>query len=91
MSEVVRQVTQIVADLFYVDPDELSPASSPETIEDWDSLQHLNLVLALEEVFGLEFTPDEIAEMKTIGAAANLIEQKSRPREVTPVLTNVPR
>jgi len=32
-------------------------------VEEWDSLSHLNLVMALEEEFGLEFDPDDIAAL----------------------------
>lgn len=77
MNRVLEQVTQIVADVFFLSPDELSPASSPETIEAWDSLQHLNVVLALEEQFAIEITPDEIAEVEDIRAIADLVERKT--------------
>jgi acyl carrier protein len=81
MTTVAQQVMQIVADVFYVSPDELSPASSPETIEAWDSLQHLNLVLALEEVFAVDFTPEEIAEMKSMALVAGIVERKMHPEQ----------
>jgi acyl carrier protein len=54
----------------------LSPASSPATVESWDSVQHLNLVLALEEKFSLQLSPEEIEQMKTLGDTAKLIESK---------------
>lgn len=54
----------------------LSPASSPATVESWDSVHHLNLVLALEEKFSLQLSPEEIEQMKTLGDTAKLIESK---------------
>jgi acyl carrier protein len=54
----------------------LSAASAPATIENWDSVQHLNLVLALEEKFSLQLSPEEIDQMKTLGATAQLIDSK---------------
>lgn len=57
-------------------PDKISAESSPQSIESWDSMQHLNLVLAIEERFGLQFEPEEIEEMKNVGAAAGLVEKK---------------
>jgi len=77
MSTVLQQVMEIVSDVFSVPQDELSPASSPETVDAWDSLQNLNLVLALEEVFAIDITPEEMAEMKTIGLVASVIERKT--------------
>jgi len=37
--------------------------ASPDTIENWDSLRHMNLVLALEEEFGIELTDDQTVEI----------------------------
>lgn len=37
---------------------ELSDDSSPDTVSTWDSLNHLNLVMAIESEFGIELTPD---------------------------------
>ena len=42
--------------------------ASPETLDDWDSVNHLNLVLALEAEFDLQFDADEIAELTTVAA-----------------------
>jgi acyl carrier protein len=39
-------------------------------------VQHLNLVLALEERFGLQLSPEEIDQMKTLGTTAALIQTK---------------
>jgi len=56
--------------------DIITAASSPETIETWDSIQHLNLVLALEEKFGLQLSPEEIEQMKSVGEVIKLVEGK---------------
>jgi acyl carrier protein len=37
--------------------------ASPDTIENWDSVRHMNLVLALEEEFDFEFTDDQVVEI----------------------------
>ena len=52
------------------DPDlsALSEADSPESIAGWDSANHVNLVLALEAEFGIEFETDEIAELTTVAS-----------------------
>jgi acyl carrier protein len=44
-------------------------------------MQHLNLVLAIEEKFGVRFEPEDIEQMKNIGAVATLVEKRrSAPR-----------
>lgn len=71
-----EQVRSIASDLFATPADRISPDSSPETIESWDSIQHLNLVLALEERFALQLSPEEIEQMHTIGQVTKLVETK---------------
>ena len=73
---VFDQIRTMASDFFGVPAERLSAASSPQTLENWDSIQHLNLVLALEEKFGLQLSPEEIEQMKSIGETAKLIESK---------------
>ena len=76
-----EQVKSIASDIFGVPTDKITAESSPETIENWDSMQHLNLVLAVEEKFGVQLSPEDIEQMKNIGAVAKLVEKlQSAPR-----------
>jgi acyl carrier protein len=52
-----------MAQVFDVPNESINNDSSPDTIENWDSVNHMNLVLALEQAFGISFEPDEIIEM----------------------------
>jgi acyl carrier protein len=81
-NDVLGQVRQIVADIFNVDPREVTSASSPETIETWDSLQHLNLVVALEQAFEVELVPEEIEQMLSVESIVTLLRAK-QPRAAT--------
>jgi acyl carrier protein len=75
------QVRNVASDIFGVPADKITAESSPETIESWDSMQHLNLVLAIEEKFGVQLEPEDIEQMKNIGAVAALVEKlQSAPR-----------
>lgn len=71
-----ERVRQIVADTFNLPPSQIQPSSSPDTIEGWDSLQHLNLTLALEQEFGAQFTPEEIEQLLSVELIADLLEEK---------------
>ena len=75
-ASIIEQVLQISADVFNLAPEELTVDSSPATIETWDSLQHLNLVLALEESFRLEFDPDEMEQMRSVHAIVRCVQEK---------------
>ena len=71
-----EQIRAIASDLFGVPAASLASESSPETIEAWDSTQHLNLVLAIEDKFSFQLSPEEIEHMKTIGQIAIMVEGK---------------
>jgi acyl carrier protein len=63
-----ERVFETVAQVMGVSADQIDERSSPDTIPNWDSLQHMNLILALEEKFGVQFTDDQIVELVTVGA-----------------------
>jgi len=49
--------------VFQLPLNQITELSSPDTIESWDSLKHINMIVALEEEFNVEFTDDNITEM----------------------------
>ena len=73
---VLSRIQQVAADVFEVALERMTPESSPDTIESWDSLHHLNLVLALEQEFAVEFTPEEIEQLLSIELIASLVTEK---------------
>ena len=75
-SPIFEQIRTIASDLFTVPAGRITSDSSPLTIEAWDSIQHLNLVLALEDRFSFQLSTEEIEQMKTIGQIASLVERK---------------
>lgn len=56
-------VQLIMADVFGVEPDEITMDSSPDTIESWDSLRLLNLILAFEKEFKVEIQFEQLPLM----------------------------
>jgi len=74
-ANVLELVRNVASDIFGIPADKITAESSPETIERWDSVQHLNLVLALEEKVNVQFEPEDIEQMKNIGAVATLVEK----------------
>jgi acyl carrier protein len=71
-----EKVRASCADVFQIPAAQLTPASSPETIESWDSVQHLNLVLALELQFDIQFEPEEMDKMKSLAEITDLVDAK---------------
>jgi len=70
-----EQVRNIASDIFGIPGEKITAESSPETIENWDSMQHMKLVRAIEEKFGVQLDPEDIEQMKNIGAVATLVEK----------------
>jgi acyl carrier protein len=56
----------LMVQVFGVDAEDLSDESSPDTIEEWDSMSHINLILALEREFQVKFTAEESVEMLSV-------------------------
>jgi acyl carrier protein len=75
-SPIVDQVRQIAADIFGASLTDINAASSPKTIAAWDSTAHLNLILAIEEQFEVQLSPEEIEQMHTIGEVVAILEKK---------------
>jgi acyl carrier protein len=70
------RVQRSVADVFEVTIESVRPESSPDTIESWDSLRHLNLVLTLEQEFCVQFTPEEIEQLLSVELIEALLDEK---------------
>ena len=81
-THVLSRVSATVADIFQLKAEDIRPDSSPDTIEAWDSLQHLNLVLALEQEFGVQFTPEEIEQLLSVELIVDLLAEKLQPSGV---------
>ena len=47
--------------------------TTSDDIEDWDSLEHINLIVAIEQEFGIKFSMGEVTSMKNVGDMVNII------------------
>ena len=57
------RVKMIMADIFQVDSDNITESSDSENIENWDSVNHIQLIQAIEEEFDIMLTEDEYIDM----------------------------
>ncbi len=67
----------IIARIMKVPADQINETSSPETVPQWDSLKHIQLILAIEEAFGLQFADQEIVGIKDVRSLLSLLRQKT--------------
>ena len=70
-----ERIIDVVSRTMEVPAESLSEASSPVTVETWDSLKHMNLVLALEEEFGIRLNDERIMKMVTVGAILETVTE----------------
>jgi acyl carrier protein len=63
-----EQVREIMALTFDLPPDAITPTTAQDSCPQWDSLAHLNLMLALEDAFGLTLTVDDMAQLTSVAA-----------------------
>lgn len=74
--EIMESLTEIFRDVFDDDALEISDNTTAADIEDWDSLEHINLVVAIEKKFSIKFVLDEVGKMKNVGEMADTILAK---------------
>ncbi|HSI33046.1 MAG: acyl carrier protein [Phycisphaerae bacterium] len=70
------EIFQVVSDVLNVPLAQVTPATSPATVEGWDSVQHLNLVLALESALGLSLEPEDIEKMQSVAGILAVVRAK---------------
>ena len=56
--------------------DEMVDAMSMANTPAWDSVAHLNLVLSIEQEFGLQFSPEDFMKMKSVGAIKRVLAER---------------
>lgn len=58
-----EKIRKVMGAVFGIDPASIGADASPGNIEEWDSLRHMSLVLALEEEFGVRFPEEELDQL----------------------------
>jgi acyl carrier protein len=74
--EIYATLTPIFRDLFDDDTLEPTPALTAADVPEWDSFNHINLIVAVESKFGVKFQTAELESMHTVGHLADLIQSK---------------
>jgi acyl carrier protein len=69
-------IKSLVSRVFDVDVKSINDKSSPDNIESWDSLGHMNLVAALEEEFGIQLDDDDIDDLRNVALIVNIVQGK---------------
>ena len=71
--EVYERLNKVFQDIFDDDSITVNENTTSNDIEDWDSLEHINLVVAVEQEFGMKFNMNEVTTMKNVGEMVDII------------------
>jgi len=74
--EVFGRLNSVFRDVFDDESIEVTDTTTADDIEDWDSLEHINLVAAVEKEFKIKFSMGQIVSMKNVGEMINIILEK---------------
>lgn len=75
-NEVLEKLTPIFREQLDNDDIELNAETTAEDIEEWDSLSHIQLIVAIEKAFGIRFTSAEIQSWNNVGEMIDSIISK---------------
>ncbi|MBV8594029.1 MAG: acyl carrier protein [Caulobacteraceae bacterium] len=75
-SDTLETLREIMEDVFDVDDLAISPATTAEDIEEWDSLSHIRLIVAVERRFKIKFRTAEIEGLQNVGELVRAIDAK---------------
>lgn len=76
--EIYTRLNKVFRDVFDDDSIRVRPETTANDIEDWDSLEHITLISAVEREFRIKFKMGEISSMKNVGEMASIIQSRAR-------------
>ena len=75
--EIIKRLNEVFRDVLDDDSIVISERTTAGDIEDWDSIEHINLISAVEREFKIRFTMGEVSGMKDVGEMIDIISQRA--------------
>ena len=79
-AEIYDSLNAVFRQVLEDDTIELTPSTTAEDVDGWDSMNHIFIVVELEKRFGVKFHAAEMEELKNVGELAGLVQQKLAKR-----------
>jgi acyl carrier protein len=76
-SDIIRDLQIIFSDVLDLSDLRLTAESNASNVEGWDSLAHINLVVAIEKRYNIKFALAELRSLNNVGEMADLIVKKT--------------
>ncbi len=77
-NEIYERLEKVFRDVFDDEEIELNENTTADDIEDWDSIEHITLIGAVEDEFGMRFTMGEVSGMKNVGEMAKIVAERGK-------------
>jgi acyl carrier protein len=75
--EILESLRKIMIDVFDLDDLEITAQTTADDVEDWDSLSHIRLMVAVERQFKIKFQNSEIESLTNVGELVQVIARKT--------------
>lgn len=76
--EIFTRLNRVFQEVFDDRTIRVTPQTTADDIEDWDSLEHITLISAVEREFRMKFKMGEISSMRNVGEMAQIIAQRAK-------------
>lgn len=77
--DIQERLTKVFRAVFDNESITLTPDLTADDVDEWDSLSHINLMLAIELEFGIEFSQSEIQNFSNVGELLECVKTKLEP------------
>nr|WP_010545413.1 acyl carrier protein [Sphingomonas elodea] len=74
---MLARVREIMIDVFDDEDLTITPATTADDVDEWDSLSHIRLIVAMERAFGIKFANAEIESLENVGDLIDAIAKKT--------------
>ena len=74
-TKIMAKLNEIFCDVFDDEDIVLTSETTSDDIEDWDSLEQINLLVAIEKQFNIKFQLADVADLENVGAMIDLVEK----------------
>ncbi|MDO5150786.1 MAG: acyl carrier protein [Oscillospiraceae bacterium] len=75
---ILIKLTEVFREVFDLDDVVITPDTVADDIEEWDSLEHISLISAVESTFKMKFKMKEVSTMKNVGEMIDIIAERTK-------------
>ena len=75
---ILKKLNEVFREVFDIDDVVVTRATVADDIEEWDSLEHINLISAVESTFKMKLKMKEVSTMKNVGEMVDIIAERTK-------------